>query len=348
MPAPDASDTAADRPEGEVVVVGSLNVDLHLAVPRHPRPGETVAARPRGAGGSAPRRSPGGKGANQALAASRAGARVAMIGAVGQDAEAEIAISLLREAGVDLSGVANVTAPTGLAVVAVDPCGENTIIVDAGANAAVDAAAVRTHARRLAEATAVLLQGEIPREGSEEAARLAGGRLLLNPAPVGELDPAVLRRADPLVVNEHEAAAMLTLLEVESAGEDPVAADPDGPVTGAESLARALHEAGVPSVVLTLGGRGSLTVDATGLRRQGIAAVTAVDTTGAGDAFIGALAACLAAGAELAPAAEHAARFAGASVTAAGAQPSYPARGAALPPLAAPGRSVTAPASPSA
>lgn len=343
---PTAPDHAPDA--GIVVVLGSLNVDLHLAVPRHPRPGETVMARDTGGSAAAdastntsagnraeapdPRRSPGGKGANQALAASRAGARVAMIGAVGDDADAAVALSLLRADGVDLSRVATLARPTGLAVVAVDPAGENTIIVDPGANASLDAAAVRAHAELLAEATVVVLQGEIPRAGIEEAARRTNGRLVLNPAPVLELDAEVLRRADPLVVNEHEAAAMLPLLGADMPGDAGTGHDGD-PGDAEETLARALHGAGVGSVVLTLGGRGSICVDATGVHRQGVAAVDPVDTTGAGDAFIGALAAHLAAGAALSEAAERAARMAGASVAAAGAQASYPARGAALPPL---------------
>ncbi|WP_010534835.1 ribokinase [Brachybacterium squillarum] len=348
MPASSADDAPAvpsHAPDaGIVVVLGSLNVDLQLAVPRHPRPGETVLVRGTGsgiatdastnsrAGAPDPRRSPGGKGANQALAASRAGARVAMIGAVGDDVDATVALSLLREDGVDMSGVATTRGPTGLAVVAVDPGGENTIIVDPGANASVVAAAVRAHAEVLAEAAVVVLQGEIPRVGIEKAARLTRGRLVLNPAPVLELDAEVLRRADPLVVNEHEAAAMLPLLGVAPPDSAETEQD-DDPTEAEEALARALHAAGVCSVVLTLGGRGSLSVDATGVHRQGVADVDPVDTTGAGDAFIGALAAHLAAGVALSEAAAQAARMAGASVAAAGAQASYPARGATLPPL---------------
>lgn len=304
-----------------VVVVGSLNVDLALTVDRHPSPGETLIA----GGGD---RSPGGKGANQALAASRSGAAVHMVGAVGDDPDAEVALGLLR-ADVDLSAVAVVPGPTGLAVVTVAADGENAILVVPGANASVDAAAVDRHADLLARAAVLVLQGEISREGIEAAARAvrtAGGRVVLNPAPVLTLDPAVLRAADPLVVNEHEAAAVLEQLggAATDAGEDR---DP-------QELVAALRDAGVRSVVLTLGARGAVvagptldTGDGTGTDEPAVipaAQVEVVDTTGAGDAFIGALAAHLAAGEGLVRAAERATAFAGRSVTARGAQSSYP------------------------
>lgn len=305
-----------------VVVVGSLNVDLALTVDRHPSPGETLIA----GGGD---RSPGGKGANQALAASRSGAAVHMVGAVGDDPDAEVALGLLRADGVDLSAVAVVPGPTGLAVVTVAADGENAILVVPGANASVDAAAVDRHADLLARAAVLVLQGEISREGIEAAARAvrtAGGRVVLNPAPVLTLDPAVLRAADPLVVNEHEAAAVLEQLggAATDAGEDR---DP-------QELVAALRDAGVRSVVLTLGARGAVvagptldTGDGTGTDEPAVipaAQVEVVDTTGAGDAFIGALAAHLAAGEGLVRAAERATAFAGRSVTARGAQSSYP------------------------
>lgn len=305
-----------------VVVVGSLNVDLALTVDRHPSPGETLIA----GGGD---RSPGGKGANQALAASRSGAAVHMVGAVGDDPDAEVALGLLRADGVDLSAVAVVPGPTGLAVVTVAADGENAILVVPGANASVDAAAVDRHADLLARAAVLVLQGEISREGIEAAARAvrtAGGRVVLNPAPVLTLDPAVLRAADPLVVNEHEAAAVLEQLggAATDAGEDR---DP-------QELVAALRDAGVRSVVLTLGARGAVVAgpaldagDRTEVDEPAVipaAQVEVVDTTGAGDAFIGALAAHLAAGEGLVRAAERATAFAGRSVTARGAQSSYP------------------------
>lgn len=306
---PSAPATSAHA--GTVAVVGSLNVDLAAEVRRHPLPGETVIA-------TGSTRSPGGKGANQALAASRAGARTLMIGAVGEDEDAEVATSLLAEDGVDLSSLARVTAPTGLAIVTVSADGENAIVVVSGANARVDAAAVERARAALAQAAVVVLQGEIPREGIEHAARIAveqGARAVLNPAPVLELDRDVLTAARPLVVNEHEARAVLAQLEPAADQED------DG------AVARALHAEGVAEVVLTRGGKGSLLVTADGtLQEIPAQQVRAVDTTGAGDGFIGALAARLADGATLEDAARRATEFAALSVQRPGAQASYPSR----------------------
>lgn len=303
---------SAETGTGAVVVVGSVNVDLSLSVERHPAPGETLVA----GGGT---RSPGGKGANQALAARRAGAAVQLVAAVGEDADARTALALLEEAGVDLSAVAVAPGPTGLAVVTVDAEGENAILVVPGANASVDAEAVREHAELLAGAAVVVLQGEIPRDGIEAAARAAGGRVVLNPAPVLALDPEVLRAADPLVVNEHEAQAVLAQLTGDAA--EDAEREP-------RELALALARQGVASVALTLGGAGAVLVEADGeelrVAELAAAAVRVVDTTGAGDAFIGALAAGLAAGEDLVVAARAAMGFAGASVTADGAQTSYP------------------------
>jgi ribokinase len=307
----------AQHTGSRVVVVGSINADLTLLVDRHPLPGETLMAR----GGT---RTPGGKGANQALAAARAGAEVALLGAVGQDDAAPVALSLLREAGVDLGTVATVPGPTGLATVTVAADGENTILVVAGANDTVTPERVRSRAELVSSAAVVLVQGEIPRESTEEALRLATGRTVLNPAPVLALDAELVRASDPLVVNEHEAAQVLAAL-TDTGSPDPeaAAADPVGTVT-------ALRDAGVRSVVLTLGGAGSVVADDSGTVRVPAADVHAVDTTGAGDGFIGALAARLADGAGLAEAARYAARFSGASVTRTGAQPSYPMPGDTL------------------
>lgn len=299
-----------------IVVVGSINADLNLRVRRHPGPGETLI----GDDGTV---TPGGKGANQALAARRLGAEVRMIGAVGDDPNAAAALSLLDEAGVDLDSVpVREGTPTGLAVVTVDAAGENTIVVVPGANATVDGTAVRAHAEKLRSAEMVVLQGEIPRDGIEEAVRLSGGRVILNPAPVLELDPEVLRRSDPLVVNEHEAGLVLSLL----------APDTGLPSTPEETL-HALRREGIGSVVLTLGGAGSLVLpgDASEAVRIPACPVEAVDTTGAGDAFIGALAAHLLESDDLVEAARFASRVGAFAVQSEGAQPSYPHRGDELP-----------------
>lgn len=299
-----------------ITVVGSINVDLLAQVRRHPTPGETL----HGTGG---RMLPGGKGANQAVAAARMGGDVRMIGAVGSDAQAQVGLAGLRAAGVDLAGVREVEGPTGLAIVTVADDGENSIVVIAGANASVDAAQVASAKDVLTSSAIVVCQGEIPREGIEALPSLVTGRFLHNPAPVMELDPEVLRASDPLVVNEHEAALVLAQLT-------PGTEAPEAP----EQIAGALREAGIASVVLTLGARGSLVAEAEGMHRIPAAPVTAVDTTGAGDAFIGALAVGLARGESLPAAARLASQVGAYAATGNGAQPSYPGTEDELPPLA--------------
>jgi len=299
-----------------VVVVGSVNADLLTQVAVHPAPGETVLGRSMSV-------LAGGKGANQAVAAARLGAEVAFVGAVGDDSFAAQAAAGLRAAGVDLSALATVPGPTGIALVTVSADGENSIVVIPGANAAVAADTVSAHAATVAGADVVVLQGEIPRAATETAARLARGRVVLNLAPVIELSADVVRRADPLVVNEHEARLALSLL-----------GGPDVPEDDHAAAARALTSAGVTSVVITLGSAGAVVATRSGdgeVATVPSPKVSAVDTTGAGDAFVGALASRLAAGDELLDAARLAARVGAYAVTGVGAQPSYPSSTDALP-----------------
>jgi ribokinase len=303
----------------DIVIVGSINVDLMLTVDRHPHPGETLL------GGSGAHFA-GGKGANQAVAAARAGARTAMVGAVGSDATADTALEHLRGAGVDLSAVRTVPGPTGLAVVTLAADGENTIVVVPGANATVTPDVVREAEAVIREAAVCVVQAEIPLPSVEEVVRLAheaGVRVVLNVAPAARLPWATLRAADPLVVNQHEASILLGDVSAESGAASPVAA--------AEAAAHELHAAGVPSVVVTVGGAGSVVVDRSGTHVIPARPVTAVDTTGAGDAFVGALAAGLAAGRTLSEAAARATRVAAASVQHLGAQVSYPWKDDPLP-----------------
>jgi ribokinase len=295
----------------DVVVVGSINADLVLEVSRHPHPGETLLGR-------ASSVLPGGKGANQAVAAARLGARVAMVGSVGDDAYADIALSGLRGAGVDLTGVATSARATGLAVVTVADDGENTIVVIPGANAAVSLDSLATAAPTIRDALVCLLQAEIPLDvvaGAAQMAHQAGRRVLLNVAPACLLPVDTLRLADPLVVNEHEAAILL-------GGESDTS-----PIRTAARLA----DLGVRSVVLTLGAAGVVGLD--GHREWSLPArdVAARDTTGAGDAFVGALAVGIARGDDLPTAALTATRVAAASVQRLGAQASYPWKDDPLP-----------------
>lgn len=287
-------------------MVGSINLDQIARVVRHPRPGETLLGR-------SLTLLPGGKGANQALAAARLGADVSLIGATGNDANAALATELLQASGVGLSGVRTADAPTGLAIINVAEDGENTIVVIPGANSAMDGTAVEAEAARIAEAAVVVLQGEIPAEGIAAAARLATGRVVLNLAPVVAVDPGVIKSANPLVVNEHEGAMVLTQLAPGSA------APADD-----EALVAALRAQGVRSVVLTRGADGAICSDDDGTYLLPAPRVQAVDTSGAGDAFVGALSGALAAGATLLEASRTAVRVGAFAVQGHGTQTSYP------------------------
>lgn len=255
----------------DVLVFGSVVADLVFALPELPAPGHTVLA-------PGYRALPGGKGANQAVAAARDGAAVAFAGAVGADAMAEVALAALRAAAVDLSRLAVVDAPTACAAVCVDPAGRNQIAVGSGAN-------LLARAAQLADAdlgpdTTLLLQMEVaPAETAAiiHRARARGARVVLNLAPAAPLDPAVLAALDLLVANEHEAAWLAARL-------------------GCGAGAAALHRALGIGVAVTLGEAGAEAATAGGHHRVAAHRVPVVDTTGAGDAWCGVLAAGLARG----------------------------------------------------
>ncbi|WP_298251802.1 ribokinase [uncultured Arthrobacter sp.] len=294
-----------------IVVVGSINADLLVTLERHPKPGETVRGRSLTV-------LPGGKGANQAVAAALLGGQVTMIGAVGSDEYADTALSMLRSAGVDLRAVHRSPGTTGIAVVEVSDDGENTIVVVPGANADVTPGLVESCAKTVAEATVVVVQGELPAGTTETAMRLGSGRIILNLAPALQLDHAVLLRADPLVVNEHEGMLVLAHL--------------GGPeVTDHRGVVEALLECGLASVVMTLGAAGALVSDGDAVTEMPAPRVDAVDTTGAGDAFVGALAVRLAEGVGLEDSVRFAVQVGAYAVQHAGAQPSYPALHDGLP-----------------
>ena len=265
-----------------VTVVGSVNLDLVTALPRLPGPGETLTA-------TGLTRVPGGKGANQALAARRLGTAVRLIAAVGQDAEADIALELLRRDGVDLSGVVQTVEPTGLALVAVDTAGETTIVVVPGANSAL-----RITGADLIGAEAVLTVLEVPDEAVRTAAEHAPGLFVLNAAPARPVPQDVLRRADLVVVNRAEYAALPGL-----------------------DAARA--------VAVTDGPRGAvLRRDGREVARAAAPSVRAVDGTGAGDAFVGAAVTGLLQGRRDADMLARACAAGALAATRAGAQPSLP------------------------
>jgi ribokinase len=260
-----------------VVVFGSINLDLVARVVRIPAPGETVAGRTLAT-------LPGGKGANQALAARAAGADVALFGAVGADAFAEAALANLRAAGVDLAGVANVAVPTGVALINVADDGENAITVTPGANGLARADAVPDAC--LSHGVTLLMQLEVPvAEVAALAARAhaRGASVVLNAAPAVPLPEALLRDLDVLVVNETEAAAYAAAWRWPAAAEAFIAA--------------ATERFGL-RVVITLGARGAVTSIAGAIEHLSPPDVAVVDTTGAGDAFAGALAAAFDRGAD--------------------------------------------------
>ncbi|MBM7479107.1 ribokinase [Oerskovia jenensis] len=297
---------------GSVVVVGSANVDLVVDVPRHPGGGETIL-------GGDLRRNPGGKGANQAVAAARAGgADTTFVGALGRDEPGDLLLASLDRGGVRTDLVERTTAPTGTALITVSPDGENAIVVAPGANSHVRIGPEQ--AERIGAADVVLAQLEIPLDVvlAAGAARRPGAVLALNAAPSRDLPDEMWAALDLLIVNEHEARD----LAGEAAG--PTGAAPTDPVDAAARLAATLL-ARVPAVVVTLGGAGCLVVRR-GAEPVHVPAprVDAVDTTGAGDTFCGVLAAALAGGSTLVDAARTAS-FAGAlAVTRPGAQDAVP------------------------
>ncbi|WP_062213792.1 ribokinase [Demequina oxidasica] len=286
-----------------ILVFGGINQDEVTRVARHPLPGETVIA-------TSSHTFQGGKGANQAYAAAVAGSdavTVEMVGAVGGDDAGLSALASLQAAGVDTALVATISGvPTGRAYITVSDAGQNSIVVAPGANSHLSAAAVEN----VMAPTVVVAQTEV---GASEVnavcayAERVGARLVINDGPVVGLSHAALAYADPLVVNEHEAADLLR--EV---------------IPPAEHLALAralLDQIGSRSVVVTLGGAGSVIADGDGVRHHATTlASTVVDTTGAGDTFVGALAAALATRSTLDDAIELAAHAATASVGWAGAR----------------------------
>lgn len=270
-----------------ITVVGSINLDFVASAPSLPAAGETVT-------GATLARHPGGKGANQALAAEKLGAEVCLIGRVGNDAMADEALALMEEFGVDLSGVeTDVAAPTGVALIAVDPSGENQIVVAAGANHMVTPEQLPQRIE-----TPLIVQLELPIETVEAAVGRATGFVCANLAPAAPVSEMLLRRADLIVVNEVEAAFYGDILH---------------------------HGGG--RVVVTQGARGAE------MYHRGVKvawasppAITAVDATGAGDAFVGAITVALLDGMEPEAALRFACAAGAAAATRAGAQPSLPTR----------------------
>ncbi len=251
-----------------ILAFGSINLDLIFPLPHLPAPGETVL-------GPAMTIEPGGKGANQAVAAARDGGRVVFAGAVGADALAQDALRLMRATDMDISRVVTAKAATGCAAICVDPAGRNLIAVASGANLAARAGQVEP--ALLGPATTILLQMEVPRAETEaliHRARAAGSRIVLNLAPAAPLDEAALRAVDVLVLNEGEAGFLAGHL-------------------GCPATAVALRARLDVTIVITLGEQGLEAALPGGKLRLPAHQVQAIDTTGAGDCFTGVLAAAL-------------------------------------------------------
>ncbi len=284
-----------------LLILGSVNADLLFKVEKLPAPGETVLC-------PSYAMAPGGKGSNQAAAAAKAGAETRFVGHLGDDAYGPVVRALLVEAGIETSGLAVSKRPTAIAVIGVDARGENAIIVASGAN--LDTHAGQIGDALLGPATTLLCQNEI--RMSESAAILArakarGARTLLNLAPAGPLREGMLDSLDYLVVNEIEAR----MAAGDASGE---------PLDLARRLART-HDL---VCVVTLGAKGAVAVGPEGGWRVGSLAIEPVDTTGAGDAFVGVLAAALDQGRALPEALHRASLAAGLSCLAIGAQSAQP------------------------
>lgn len=285
-----------------ILVVGSLNMDLVVRVARHPIVGETLL-------GGEFQTFPGGKGANQAVAAARLGAPVRMIGCVGSDAfGADLLAAVEKDAVSTAFILKHPAAASGVALITVSADGQNTIVVAAGANAQLTAQDVLSAEAAFEDAGAVVIQLEIPLPAVEEAARLGrkhGAVVLLNPAPAQPLSDGLLALVDYLIPNQTELQQLSGL------------SDPD-------QAARALLGRGVRNLVVTLGEQGARWVSPAGQADVPAFAVRAVDTVAAGDAFVGAFAVALAEGWPVPEALRYGNAAGALSVTRAGAQPSLP------------------------
>ena len=310
----------------KLVVIGSLNMDLVVRAPHLPQPGETIL-------GHDFMTAPGGKGANQTVAAAKLGATVHMVGRIGGDDFGRALRANLCAAGADDTYVSTEeAAATGIAIIEVEDSGQNTIVVAPGANAHVTRADVDAARSIIAASQAVIAQLEIPLNTVHYAlavAREAKALTILNPAPAQPLSTELLSLVDLLIPNETEATQLTGIDITDEAS--------------VEQAAQQLHERGARAVVVTLGERGALVLDEQGVRHISSFQVKAIDTTAAGDAFVGALATAYAARRDL-DAALHEASAAGAlAATRFGAQPSMPTRAEldeflqqASPPLGAP------------
>ena len=288
-----------------ITVVGSINEDLVVRVPRHPRPGETIL-------GTEHFTAAGGKGANQAVAAARLGQRVSMVGRIGSDDSGAAMVDGLEAEGIDTRHVSvDPEARSGLAVITLDDAGENAIVVSPGANARIPVSDITAAAPLLAASEVVLLQLEIPLDVVAAGVAEAGGVVILNPAPARPLPGSILRNVGILVPNRSELGVLAGVEEPRSFAEVEAA------------LALLAFDG---RVVVTLGADGAIAADDRGLTHVAAPVIKPIDTTAAGDAFCGALADATARGEDLVEAVRWAVHAGAVAATRVGAQPSLPTR----------------------
>ncbi len=291
-----------------IAVIGSLNMDLVMRAPRIPKPGETIL------GADDLLMIPGGKGANQAYASARLGAEVSMIGRVGGDAFGEQLITSLSKAGVDTQHIIHDTdASTGIALIVVEEGGQNSIVVSSGANSRVTPSDVSQAENVIRSADLILLQLEIPLPTVIKAAQCAkkhGVKVVLNPAPAQQLPAELLSLTDILIPNETEAATL-----------SGCSVDTDD---GIRQAASGLRQFGVKTLIMTRGSRGASLITENGIEHFPAFPIEPIDTTAAGDAFVGSFAVAFAEGKPLAEAIRYGNAAGALASTRPGAQPSMP------------------------
>lgn len=294
----------SDTPKYDILVIGSLNADLVVRSPRFPQPGETIS-------GSDLLTIPGGKGANQAVAAARQNVNVAMVGRVGKDNFAPFLIENLNSNHVNASHVAQDNVATGTAIIVVDENGQNSIVLSPGANGKVDSQDVDS----APDAKILLLQFEIPMDSVLYAAKrykAKGTTVILNPAPARQIPDELLAAVDILVPNESELS-LLTNMQVTD-------------VQSAELAAKEILKHGVKTVIVTLGSKGALVVTSSQVTQVDTYKVNVVDTTAAGDAFIGGFASAILRKKSLEKSVRYGCACGALATTKLGAQPSLPTK----------------------
>lgn len=296
----------ADTLKHDVIVVGSLNADLVVKSPRFPQPGETIS-------GEDLQIIPGGKGANQAVAAARQRVKTAMLGRVGSDSFAPFLVDNLKANKVDTSRVIVDSSATGTAIIVVDANGQNSIVLSPGANGKVSPADVDSAS--FSNSKLLLLQLEIPTPTvlhAAQQARANGLTVILNPAPAKPLPAELISTVDILIPNESELSLLTGL--------------PVNDVASAEKAAKEILKQGVKTVIVTLGSKGALLVTSTQVKQVDTYKVKVVDTTAAGDAFIGGFASAMLSGKSLEDSVRYGCACGALATTKFGAQPSLPTK----------------------